>query len=493
MQSTRFAVYQKVSANTCLGQWNARPTRARCGGMRATRELLRAFGIVASSPCRTAARHGSHRHTSWWRASTFAAGGTERPRWNPQRAHDAAALPPCVRVSSLTDARGDFDGLVPLLVEKIARSIRAVDGRRPVAVVTSPNDRDVLGMTLRRLADRPPWRGASSRHRRREVNGSTEYNDASDDDAPTRVFTAMDAALGPHRHGEHASSFAVDAHAAMTTQLAATRKKAFAYDAKFAGDVDVDEIALRCAKRDWDPGDLEHGGVEHDGARTRGVAGADFSSPGADFSPSPFGAVVVAWDGRDDSIFNRYLSSPVPRESSARPHASARGDELTPRGWMRGAMLDVVAVDAPAMLADFGDYGEVPSLAPESVARLRAADVVVLHHVSLLPSSAAVEAVQRRVVDAVKSAPGDEKSAPPRVPPGPVLVRTESRCEKTERLHRYAGASPAHEWTPPPSRLRGARVLGMTACRGGDGRRRGFKALLRSLVAPADASDVNGY
>ena len=31
-------------------------------------------------------------------------------------------------------------------------------------------------------------------------------------------------------------------------------------------------------------------------------------------------------------------------------------------------MLDVVAVDAPAMLADFGDYGEVPSLAPESVA-----------------------------------------------------------------------------------------------------------------------------
>ena len=112
----------------------------------------------------------------------------------------------------MTDARGDFDGLVPLLVEKIARSIRAVDGRRPVAVVTSANDRDVLGMTLRRLADRPHQRGASdSRHRRREANGSTEYNDA-----PTRVFTAMDAALGPHRHGEHASSHAVDAHAAMT-------------------------------------------------------------------------------------------------------------------------------------------------------------------------------------------------------------------------------------------------------------------------------------
>ena len=152
----------------------------------------------------------------------------------------------------MTDARGDFDGLVPLLVEKIARSIRAVDGRRPVAVVTSPNHRDVLGMTLRRLADRPPRR-ASSRHRRREANGSTEYNDASDDDAPTRVFTAMDAALGPHRHGEHASSFAVDAHAAMTTQLA-TRKKAFAYDAKFAGDVDVDETRCDAPNATGTPG-----------------------------------------------------------------------------------------------------------------------------------------------------------------------------------------------------------------------------------------------
>ena len=132
-----------------------------------------------------------------------------------------------------------------------------------------------------------------------------------------------------------------------------------------------------------------------------------------------------------------------------------------------------------------------------SVAKLRAADVVVLHHLNLLPSPAASEAVERRVVDAVvgvvdledsgfqKSAPGDEKSAP-------VVVRTESTCEKTERLHRYAGASPAHEWTPPPSRLRGARALGMTAC-GGDGRRRGLASLLRSLVAPAGERDVNGY
>ena len=117
----------------------------------------------------------------------------------------------------MTDARGDFDGLVPLLVERIARSIREVDGSRPVAVVTSPNHRDVLGMTLRRLADRPPRR-ASSSHRRRDVDSKED----SSDDAPTRVFTAMDAALGPNQHGEDTSSFGVDAHAqtTTTTQLA---------------------------------------------------------------------------------------------------------------------------------------------------------------------------------------------------------------------------------------------------------------------------------
>ena len=67
------------------------------------------------------------------------------------------------------------------------------------------------------------------------------------------------------------------------------------------------------------------------------------------------------------------------------------------------------------------------------------------------------------------------------------------RCVRTERLHRYAGASPAHEWTPPPSRLRGARVLGMTGCKRGDGRRRGLARLLDNMVAPAVDDDKNGY
>jgi len=361
----------------------------------------------------------------------------------------------------LTEARGDFDGLVPLLVEKIARTIRAVDGRRPVAVVASPNDRGVLGMTLRRLADEPP-KGGTSRRERREVSSS----DYASDDATMRVFTAMDAALGPHRHGEDASFFKVDARATTTTtttQLAHHHRKAFSHDAKFAGDVDVDDTELRCAKRDWDS---EHEGVEH-GARDDVASGGGGSAATRARRPSSFGAVVVAWDGADASIFERYLSS-AHRESSRRHHK----------------MLDVVAVDAPAMLADFGDYGEVRALDSASVARLRAADVVVLHHACLLPTRAAAEAVERRVIDAIDAAVR------------PIVVKTKSRCEKTERLHRYAGASPAHEWTPPPSRLRGVRVVGVTACGGGggDGRRRGLARLLRSLVAPADPeSDVNGY
>ena len=59
-------------------------------------------------------------------------------------------MPALVRVSSLTDD-ADFDGVVPLLVEKLTNVIRAVDGANPVAVVTSRNDEAARGMTRRRL------------------------------------------------------------------------------------------------------------------------------------------------------------------------------------------------------------------------------------------------------------------------------------------------------------------------------------------------------
>ena len=59
-------------------------------------------------------------------------------------------MPALVRVSSLTDD-ADFDGVVPLLVEKLTNVIRAVDGSNPVAVVTSRNDEAARGMTRRRL------------------------------------------------------------------------------------------------------------------------------------------------------------------------------------------------------------------------------------------------------------------------------------------------------------------------------------------------------
>ena len=125
------------------------------------------------------------------------------------------------------------------------------------------------------------------------------------------------------------------------------------------------------------------------GARDDVARGGELSASMRARRPSSFGAVVVAWDGDDESpTFDRYLPPASERSgrASARVGGDAGDDERT-SGCVGGAMLDVVAVDAPAMLADFGDYGEVRSLDEGSVARLRAADVVVLHHLNLLPSA----------------------------------------------------------------------------------------------------------
>jgi hypothetical protein len=74
---------------------------------------------------------------------------------------------------------------------------------------------------------------------------------------------------------------------------------------------------------------------------------------------------------------------------------------------------------------------------------------------------------------------------------GVLIVRAPMRPEKIERLARYAGESPRHEWTPPLSRLRGSKVL----CVESDGADAGeaLRACLESLVAPAVDDDKNGY
>ena len=114
--------------------------------MRATRTLLRAVGIVTRLTHRPAAAcdNTSRRAVASF-STTLAGARRRRDGGDAQR-----IMPALVRVSSLTDD-ADFDGVVPLLVEKLTNVIRAVDGANPVAVVTSRNDDAARGMTRRRL------------------------------------------------------------------------------------------------------------------------------------------------------------------------------------------------------------------------------------------------------------------------------------------------------------------------------------------------------
>ena len=380
--------------------------------MRATRELLRAVGIVTRLTRRPAAAHDN---TSRRAVASFSTTPLARRRddgGDPQR-----IMPALVRVSSLTDD-ADFDGVVPLLVEKLTNVIRAVDGSNPVAVVTSRNDEAARGMTRRRLEH--------------QSGAVTLFPD---------LTSALSAATTRERG--QAVSHRVE------TDINRSARKEFNYDAKFAGDVDVDDVELRCTKHDWGASD----GLDSE------VENLQRASPTATTSTS-FNAIVV--------------------------HACDASDETAAH-----TSLNVVVIDALAMLADHGDYGEVIPLDEKRIEKLKAADVVVMHHACLLPTPASTEAIERHLMEHVNPlGTDDDKNNSLNAP---AVVRTRVRCVRTERLHRYAGASPAHEWTPPPSRLRGARVLGMTGCKRGDGRRRGLARLLENMVAPAVDDTKNGY
>ena len=373
--------------------------------MRATRTLLRAVGIVTRLTHRPAAAHDN---TSRRAVASFSTTPLARRRddGDAQR-----IMPALVRVSSLTDD-ADFDGVVPLLVEKLTNVIRAVDGSNPVAVVTSRNDEAARGMTRRRL----------------------EHQSGA-----VTLFPDLPSALSATRE-QQAVSHRVE------TDINRSARKEFNYDAKFAGDVDVDDVELRCTKRDWA------------GEADSEVENLQRASPTA--TSTSFNAIVV--------------------------HACDASDETASH-----TSLNVVVIDALAMLADHGDYGEVIPLDDARIEKLKAADVVVMHHACLLPTPASTEAIERHLMEHVNplGTDDDKKNSSN----APAVVRTRVRCVRTERLHRYAGTSPAHEWTPPPSRLRGARVLGMTGCKRGDGRRRGLMRLLENMVAPAVDDTKNGY
>jgi hypothetical protein len=375
--------------------------------MRATRELLRAVGIVVRLAHRPAAAHDN---TARRAVASFSTTPLARRRDDDGDAQ--RIMPALVRVSSLTDD-ADFDGVVPLLVEKLTNVIRAVDGSNPVAVVTSRNDDAARGMTRRRLEH--------------QSSGAVLFPDL-----PSALSATREQQAVSHR---------------VETDINRSARKEFNYDAKFAGDVDVDDVELRCTKHDWaGEADSEVENLQRGSTSTA--------------TSTSFNAIVV--------------------------HACDASDETASR-----TSLNVVVIDALSMLADHGDYGEVIPLDESRIEKLKAADVVVMHHACLLPTPASTEAIERHLMEHVNplGTDDDKKNSLN----APDVVRTRVRCVRTERLHRYAGASPAHEWTPPPSRLRGARVLGMTGCKRGDGRRRGLARLLENMVAPAVDDTKNGY
>ena len=379
--------------------------------MRATRELLRAVGIVVRLAHRPAAAHDN---TARRAVASFSTTPLARRRDDDGDAQ--RIMPALVRVSSLTDD-ADFDGVVPLLVEKLTNVIRAVDGSNPVAVVTSRNDEAARGMTRRRL----------------------EHQSGA-----VTLFPDLPSALSATttRERGQAVSHRVE------TDINRSARKEFNYDAKFAGDVDVDDVELRCTKHDWaGEADSEVENLQRGSSSTA--------------TSTSFNAIVV--HASDDT-----------------------SDETASR-----TSLNVVVIDALSMLADHGDYGEVIPLDESRIEKLKAADVVVMHHACLLPTPASTEAIERHLMEHVGTLGTDDDKK--NSLNAPAVVRTRVRCVRTERLHRYAGASPAHEWTPPPSRLRGARVLGMTGCKRGDGRRRGLARLLENMVAPAVDDTKNGY
>ena len=384
-------------------------------GMRATRELLRAVGIVVRLAHRPAAAHDN---TARRAVASFSTTPLARRRDDDGDAQ--RIMPALVRVSSLTDD-ADFDGVVPLLVEKLTNVIRAVDGSNPVAVVTSRNDDAARGMTRRRLEH--------------QSSGAVLFPDL-----PSALSATREQQAVSHR---------------VETDINRSARKEFNYDAKFAGDVDGDDVELRCTKHDWGAGDGLDSEVEN---LQRGSSSTATSTS--------FNAIVV--------------------------HACDTSDEMDASDEMAAKRsLNVVVIDALSMLADHGDYGEVIPLDESRIEKLKAADVVVMHHACLLPTPASTEAIERHLMEHVNplGTDDDKKNSLN----APAVVRTRVRCVRTERLHRYAGASPAHEWTPPPSRLRGARVLGMTGCKRGDGRRRGLARLLENMVAPAVDDTKNGY
>ena len=148
--------------------------------------------------------------------------------------------------------------------------------------------------------------------------------------------------------------------------------------------------------------------------------------------------------------------------------------------------LEVVMVHA---LRGWGNGRIVPRgpLREEPRALLSRADVVALHHFPRFVSNE-TETDERK--SAQKRAAGVGRDvARFWIDRNPLVIKTKIRPTRIERLARYVGECPPHEWNPPLSRLRGARVF----CPCGVGDATSVRESLEALTAPALDDPRNGY
>ena len=150
-----------------------------------------------------------------------------------------------------------------------------------------------------------------------------------------------------------------------------------------------------------------------------------------------------------------------------------------------------VAIDALHALRGWGNGRIVPRgpLREEPRALLSRADVVALHHFPRFVSNE-TETDERKSAQK-RSAEALERDVRALLDPdrNPLVIKTKIRPTRIERLARYVGECPPHEWTPPLSRLRGARVF----CPCGVGDATSVRESLEALTAPALDDPRNGY
>tara|TARA_B110000977_G_scaffold167412_2_gene215994 strand:- start:8731 stop:10188 length:1458 start_codon:yes stop_codon:yes gene_type:complete len=221
------------------------------------------------------------------------------------------------------------------------------------------------------------------------------------------------------------------------------KRKGFDREKRFAGDVDVDDTELRCVTE------------KHESA-----SGQDAESG---FEPNENKKTQTAFvldDGAQHLRLHRDLEIVMVNTSYGWGNA-----KIFPRGPLREPIGTVLST----------------------------ADIIALHR---FPCDDGTEEFTENELEKAKEIEREVRgyiinsrkaNQINRVPP--LVIKTHIRPTKIERLARYVGDSPPHEWRPPISRLRGSRVF----CPSGVGDANSVKRLLESLTAPAVNDPKNGY